>query len=34
LLCRSSTSRMSMALANLPVPTETNTNAWLQKNVC
>jgi hypothetical protein len=34
LLCRPSTSPMSMALASLPVPTETDADAWLQKNVC
>lgn len=34
LLCRPSTSDMRTALASLPVPTETNVDAWLRKKVC
>lgn len=34
LLCRPSTSDMRTALASLPVPTETNADAWLRKKVC
>lgn len=34
LLCRPSASDMRTALASLPVPTETNADAWLRKEVC
>lgn len=34
LLCRPSAFPMSTALVTLPIPTEHNADAWLQKNVC